>query len=53
MVEEIEGMWFHDCPDSGPTHTANGEPCSWCDAVEGKHFELKIDDATSVKEKLG
>ena len=27
-------MWFHVCKDAGPTHTAKGEPCNWCNFKE-------------------
>ena len=32
--EITQDMWYHNCPDSGPTHTARGEPCPWCDAKD-------------------
>jgi hypothetical protein len=28
-----EKLWIHNCKASGPTGTAIGEPCNWCDVT--------------------
>lgn len=27
-------MWTHNCKETGPTGTAKGEPCNWCNVTE-------------------
>ena len=41
-------MWMHICKEAGPTGTAIGEPCNWCDVTQEDIEEEHLDERHDI-----
>lgn len=41
-------MWMHVCKEAGPTGTAIGEPCNWCDVTQEDIEEEHLDERHDI-----